>query len=172
MSEKSTGGQLGHLSACRKPCGFVQLGFENLQGNCTAFQYLFIGWVTYIVKFLIQQEFSLLQLMSITSCPSAVCLWEKSIFLVVPASVFDKLQVDSFFYLLQTGETQFLQGFLYVMCSRPLTARESLFWACASLLVRVCLLHTVSGAASGALSRGNNPFPLSAGLILPVQPGL
>lgn len=32
MLEKTTGGQLGHLSAHRKPCGFVQLSFENLQG--------------------------------------------------------------------------------------------------------------------------------------------
>lgn len=155
MLEKSTGGQLGHLSLI----GSLVVLFNwvlktSRDGNCTASQFVFLGWVTYFVKFLIQQEFSLLQLMSIASRASAACLLEEFVFLVVLASVFNKLQVDSFFIFTRREKHSSCRDSCTWCAPGPWLPWESLFWSCASLLVRISVLHAVSGAASGALSRG------------------
>jgi len=104
--------------------------------------------------------------MSITLCSSAVCVWEGSVFFVAPTFNLWQTSVRFILYLLfcRFKKPGSFRGFLYVVCSRPLTISSGLASICQGLSLALGLsnLHTVSGVPSWGLSMGKNPFPWSA----------
>lgn len=137
--EKTTGGQLVQLSAYRRAPGFVQLNFENLQGqrfHSLSVPLLRLSHLHCEIIFLCLARiflaaahfhcllfFCCVPLRRICClCSTPFSLWQTAVRFILYLLFFRlKKPVSS-------------RGFSYMVCSRPLTIWEALFfWPCCNL---------------------------------------